>query len=252
MKTDEQTNEDRSEDLLEESVLNRALPSSCQATLNYTERLYLYWLTKVNLNKAEAYYKSHPESKPETAKKNVARFDRNLRLKDKTAYQKMIDDYNKRQLTDEEEKFKQALVEHPKASKQEIMRHVRPELRDSSKTKAYNRLHQSLTVKDPDWRNKLSENYNIDAAFERLADLSMGRAKTYVEGRDAKTGQPIEIETNVPVSPETQRKTIMDMLAFTGMRAEETALDVSRKEAREKYGNVINQILNINVYEADN
>lgn len=240
-----------SEDLIEEIILDQALPSSAKASLNYTQKLYLYWLPKVNLNKQNAYQKSHPESSADASLKNASRFDRTVRTKCPLGYQMVIDHFNKNQPTEEEIKFKQAVVEHPTANKTEIMELVRPDLSKNSMIQAYNRINKSLTVKDPDWRAKLAENYDIDGAFERMADMSRGKAKTFVEQMNPETGAIEEVERLIPVSPETQRKTIMDMLAFTGMRPEETALDMSRQEAREKHGNVINQILNITIYESD-
>lgn len=242
---------DYPDDLIDENTLNKVLPSSTQTTLDLTQKRYLYWLPKMDLNKQKAYQKSHPNSQPITALKNAARFDRKIRVKDGIAYQKVVDTYNKNMLTPEEQTFKQAVLDNPMASNRQIAKIARPDISGTALNAVYNRLNKSLSVKDPDWRAKLAANYDIDGAFERLADMSRGKAKTVIEVADADTGAMVETERYVPVSPETQRKTIMDMLAFTGMRPEETALDVSRKEAREKHGNVINQILNINILGID-
>jgi len=242
--------EDNSEDLLEEAVLDRELPSSVRTTLNYTEKLYLYWLPRCTMNKAVAYKKSHPGSQESTAKKNCSRFDRTLRLKCPDGYQIVVDHYNKVKPTDEESKFQEAIVSMPNASKTQIMKTVRPDLKDTSLVKAYDRVHSNLSVKDPQWRAKLAENYDIDGALERLSDISKGKARTSIEVFDEEQGCMVETERLIPVSPETQKKAISDMLAFTGMRPEETTLDSTREAQREKHGSVIAQILNITLIDA--
>lgn len=214
------SNSEDKEKLINE--LYKGCPEYVKKVLNPVQYAYLKFYEECK-DKVKAYQETHEGTSWLNCTKNWKRFDRRVRAKALDFYNMVQENVEKKSISIKENTYMQALKDTG-GNKIEAIEKVSDASTNASKYRAIKKIEDSISVKDPDWRLKLTGEFKPGKYFRNLDELATSSW-----------------------SDETRRKATNDMLSYLGFTQTSAASLDPRRTERSALDSDIDRILQINV-----